>query len=97
MIHKLLLIGLIVIFSSCKQAKDDRILVTVDGEIPADEIGMTLTHEHVLVDFIGADSTGYHRWDRSEVVRAVLPHLCRFSRKYRDLPRFSYKRNIKVR
>ena len=84
MINKLILIGLIAILSACKPAKDERILVTVDGEMPASEIGMTLTHEHVLVDFIGADSTGYHRWDRSEVVRQVLPHLM-------ELKEFGYR------
>ncbi|MEN8117545.1 MAG: phosphotriesterase [Bacteroidota bacterium] len=50
-------------------------IITVSGEIPAGEIGKTLHHEHILVDFIGADSTGYHRWDKEEVVEKVLPYL----------------------
>ena len=54
--------------------KESRI-ITVRGEIPASEIGKTLHHEHLLVDFIGADSTGYHRWNRDEVVEKVLPYL----------------------
>jgi len=29
----------------------------------------------MLVDFIGADSTGYHRWDKQEVVNKVMPYL----------------------
>jgi len=49
--------------------------MTVNGPIPASTLGITLTHEHVLVDFIGADSTGYHRWDKQEVVKQVLPYL----------------------
>jgi len=49
--------------------------MTVNGEIPASEMGQALIHEHVLVDFIGADSTGYHRWNREEVVEKVLPYL----------------------
>ncbi|MEA3461802.1 MAG: phosphotriesterase [Bacteroidota bacterium] len=49
--------------------------MTVNGSIPASELGLVLTHEHVLVDFIGADSTGYHRWDKQEVVKKVLPFL----------------------
>ena len=48
---------------------------TVSGPIPASELGRSLSHEHVLVDFVGAEKTGYHRWDRDEVVRVVLPHL----------------------
>lgn len=50
-------------------------IITVTGEIPASEIGKTLHHEHLLVDFIGADSSGYHRWNKSEVVEKVLPYL----------------------
>ena len=38
-------------------------------------MGLTLIHEHILVDFIGADSTGYHRWDKDLVVQRVLPFL----------------------
>lgn len=39
------------------------------------EAGYVLIHEHVLVDFGGADITGYHRWDRDAVIRRVLPYL----------------------
>jgi phosphotriesterase-related protein len=48
---------------------------TVTGLVDAGALGWTLTHEHVLVDFIGAERTGYHRWDRAEVVDVVLPRL----------------------
>jgi phosphotriesterase-related protein len=50
-------------------------IVTVDGRIAASDIGKTLHHEHLLVDFIGADSTGYHRWNKDSVAEAVLPYL----------------------
>ena len=66
----LLLVGLL----SCSQ-ESEPVIMTVLGPIPASEMGITLSHEHVLVDFIGADSTGYHRWDKQEVVNAVLPYL----------------------
>lgn len=58
----------------CKQEAEQRIM-TVLGPVPASTLGITLSHEHVLVDFIGADSTGYHRWDKEDVVDKVLPHL----------------------
>lgn len=67
-----LYISLCLLFSC--NTKESRI-ITVTGEIPASEIGKTLHHEHLLVDFIGADSSGYHRWDKSEVVEKVLPYL----------------------
>ncbi len=38
-------------------------------------MGLTLIHEHVLVDWIGADSTGYHRWNQNEVVARALPYF----------------------
>jgi phosphotriesterase-related protein len=50
-------------------------LMTVLGEIPVSNMGKTLIHEHLLVDFIGADKTGYERWDRSAVIKKVWPYL----------------------
>ena len=67
----LLLIPLILL--SCNTKKSE--IITVNGPVRACEIGKTLHHEHLLVDFIGADSTGYHRWDKEEVMEKVLPYL----------------------
>ena len=50
-------------------------IITVDGPISTKKMGTTLVHEHFLVDFIGADKTGAHRWDRAAVLRKVLPYL----------------------
>lgn len=50
-------------------------IMTVTGPIPASELGYTLAHEHVLVDWIGADSTGYHRWNRSDVISRMQPYF----------------------
>jgi phosphotriesterase-related protein len=47
----------------------------VEGAIPADDLGVVLTHEHVLVDFVGADKVSRQRYDAGEVLRVVLPHL----------------------
>jgi phosphotriesterase-related protein len=48
---------------------------TVTGPIAAGGLGVTLTHEHVLVDFVGADKVGPHRYDADEAFRTALPHL----------------------
>ncbi|MDH5399041.1 MAG: twin-arginine translocation signal domain-containing protein [Cyclobacteriaceae bacterium] len=53
----------------------ERQLMSVTGPVTADQVGSMLIHEHLLVDFIGADKTGYHRWDRAKVVEKVLPYL----------------------
>ncbi len=48
---------------------------TVSGSIPSARLGKTLIHEHFLVDFIGADKISFDRWNRTEVIEKVLPHL----------------------
>jgi len=48
---------------------------TVSGAIPADSLGLTLIHEHMLVDFVGADSVSTDRYSQDEVIKKVLPYL----------------------
>jgi len=48
---------------------------TVRGRIHPSELGLTLMHEHVLCDFIGAEKTGPHRWDRAQVAERMAPYL----------------------
>jgi phosphotriesterase-related protein len=62
-------------FISCSIAPREGKVITVHGEIPAGAMGKTLHHEHLMVDFIGADSTGYHRWNKDSVINKVLPYL----------------------
>ncbi|MDT7828671.1 phosphotriesterase [Pricia sp. S334] len=50
-------------------------IITVNGPIQPEEMGLALIHEHVMVNWIGADSTGQHRWDRNEIVGRALPYL----------------------
>lgn len=59
---------------SCSPDRD-LVVMTVRGAINADSLGVCLTHEHVLVDFIGADSVTPDRYDLQEVIRMVLPFL----------------------
>lgn len=62
------------LFVSCR-VQDTGIIMTVNGPISPDEIGMTLTHEHILVDFIGAEYISYKRWDKDKVVEKMIPFL----------------------
>jgi len=48
---------------------------TVTGPVAASDLGTVLMHEHVLVDFIGADRVSRSRYDAEEVFRVALPHL----------------------
>ena len=38
-------------------------VMTVTGPVRPDELGVTLMHEHVLVDFVGADKVDRARYD----------------------------------
>jgi phosphotriesterase-related protein len=49
--------------------------MTVTGPVDASDLGTTLTHEHVLVDFIGAERINHDRWDRNDVLSVVLPYI----------------------
>lgn len=57
------------------QIKSTGSIITVKGRITANRMGKTLIHEHVLVDFIGAERISPDRWKKDEVIRKVLPHL----------------------
>lgn len=48
---------------------------SVQGKIAVSELGTSLIHEHVLVDFIGSDKISPGRWEQGEVIRKVLPYL----------------------
>lgn len=50
---------------------------TVRGPIAATDLGRTLPHEHVLVDFVGAATVSPSRYNADQVFAVVLPHLKR--------------------
>jgi phosphotriesterase-related protein len=52
-------------------------VMTVRGPISPDEFGSVLAHEHVLVDFIGADRVSRERYDANDAFEVTLPYLRR--------------------
>ena len=50
-------------------------IITVTGEIPVSEMGITLTHEHVLVDFAMIDSLSANHYNKDSVIMKVLPYF----------------------
>src|SRR5262249_25127003 len=48
---------------------------TVRGPLDPARLGVTLMHEHVLVDFIGADKLQPGRYSPDEVFQVALPYL----------------------
>lgn len=63
-------------WNACRPAaKEPGLVMTVLGPAAPETLGFTLAHEHVLVDFIGADQVSPDRYDSDEVAAVVLPHL----------------------
>ena len=56
-------------------ALDSPRVETVLGPVPASDLGTTLVHEHVLVDFVGADRVSRDRYSADEVFRTARPYL----------------------
>jgi len=50
-------------------------IMTVLGPVEVDSLGMTLSHEHIMVDFIGADSVSKDRYHPDSVIEKALPYL----------------------
>jgi len=57
--------------------EDDNLyfIQTVRGRIKPSQLGLTLIHEHIMVDFIGADKVSKDRYDVDEVFDVMLPYL----------------------
>ena len=71
----LLFFGLLFSCSHTKSDNHQSYFNSVSGAQHIDSLGLTLIHEHMLVDFIGVDSISPDRWNRDSVVAKVLPHL----------------------
>lgn len=52
-----------------------RTVMSVTGPINAGDLGTSLIHEHILVDFIGAAKYDPQRWNDDDVTKKVLPYL----------------------
>ena len=56
-------------------AASEQHIITVDGPIKPDALGRTFAHEHVLVDFGGANVVSPDRYDADEAFEKILPYL----------------------
>lgn len=70
-----ILIMILLAFCQCKTNRVAGIIMTVNGPVNSEKMGTWLTHEHILVDFIGADSISNDRWKNSEVIEKAFPYL----------------------
>lgn len=74
-IHAGLLVSAYSFLQSFTHKNDPAFIITVTGKIPAEDMGFSLAHEHVLVDFIGADKIIPGRYDEQEAFEKALPSL----------------------
>ncbi|RYZ36647.1 MAG: phosphotriesterase, partial [Sphingobacteriales bacterium] len=50
-------------------------VMTVNGPVPLQNLGFTLSHEHIMVDFAGADKVSRLSYKEEEVYQRALPVL----------------------
>lgn len=60
---------------------DRQLVMTVNGPIHPRDMQFTLAHEHILVDFIGAEEYSKDRYNADEVFNTALPYLKEVKRK----------------
>ena len=58
--------------TSSTPRKDGAQYLGVLGPITRRKLGTTLIHEHIMVDFIGADQCGPHRYQKDQVIARAL-------------------------
>ncbi len=61
--------------TQAEELKPKRVVMTVNGPVSPETLGLMLPHEHVLVDFIGAEKVSPSRYDADKVFELILPRL----------------------
>lgn len=65
----------IVALCGCSQPNDKHFIQTVGGKHDVAPTHIWLTHEHILVDFIGADHIKPSEWHHDSIIEVVMPYL----------------------
>jgi len=60
---------------SCQKAQPSSFIMTVNGPVDAEDMGITLSHEHIVADLIGADKVNKSRYNQDEVYNVIFPLL----------------------
>jgi len=77
----LVIAGSVTVISNHLKADQPRHRInTVLGEIHPDQLGLTLVHEHILVDFSGAAHIDDSKWNPHDVLTKVLPYFSALKR-----------------
>ena len=62
-------------FCCCESNENQPFIQDVNGPHELDFTRKWLSHEHILVDFIGADSIQPNTWNHDSILKAVMPYL----------------------
>lgn len=66
---------LLLLFVACSSNNERTLIQSVKGPVTVSSGEIWLSHEHILVDFIGADSIDSKRWEHDSVMNATIPYL----------------------
>lgn len=66
---------LLVLLTGCSQTVDQNLIQDVKKAAPALPNEVWLSHEHIFVDFIGADKTQPATWNHQLIIEEILPYL----------------------
>lgn len=66
---------LLVLLTGCSQPVDQNLIQDVKKAAPALPNEVWLSHEHIFVDFIGADKTQHATWNHQLIIEEILPYL----------------------
>lgn len=73
--YKILLTIIIGVLYGCSIPQKQELIIDVTGSSNLNENKIWLTHEHILVDFIGADSIQSDGWNHDTVIKYITPYL----------------------
>lgn len=65
----------LILISGCESTEKRRLIQGVNGAHELAPNQIWLSHEHILVDFIGADSIEPSAWNRDSIIDEVIPYL----------------------
>ncbi|MEM6321178.1 MAG: phosphotriesterase [Bacteroidota bacterium] len=74
-IYRYPLFVLLVMYASCTTQQPPLTIVDISGANRVDTSKVWLSHEHLLVDFIGADSINPTTWNRDSIIQEMLPYF----------------------
>ena len=70
----IVIVSSLLLFAHCS-TREKTVIRSVTGTVTPAPGEVWLSHEHILVDFIGADSIDPKKWDHDSVINIISPYL----------------------